>query len=310
MDLRQLRSFLAVIDNGSFSGAAAALFTVQSNVSSHVARLETEVGTTLFDRRSRRVTPAGAIVESRGREILRHLGAISDDLAEIENRILGDVTFGTTPSIGLRVVPSLLTSVTSDLPEVSVQVAEAHSGTLVQQLLAEDLDLAVTTGASNAALRSRPLFTEDIVAVISSEHPLAAQRELRLSELVDYRLLLPLPDNPLYDHIAKGFAERNLPLGSAFKVGSSALVQAMASARLGLALVPATAASDSDTSGAAIRPISDLAPRRVALAMRAGEPPSRAVEAVADIVERTAQEAAQSMPGCDVIEAIPSVRDE
>ena len=71
MDLRQLRSFLAVIDNGSFSAAATALFTVQSNVSTHVARLELELGTMLLDRRTRKLTAAGSAVELRSREIVR-----------------------------------------------------------------------------------------------------------------------------------------------------------------------------------------------------------------------------------------------
>jgi len=298
MDLRQLRSFLAVVDHGSFSAAATALFTVQSNVSTHVAKLETEVGSTLFDRRTRRVTPPGAIVEQRGREIIRQLEAISQDLAQIENRVIGEVNCGTTPSIGLRVIPSLLAEVTRDLPEVSVQVVEGHSGTLVQQLLAEDLDVAITTGANNPGLHSSPLFTEDIVAVIAADHPLAAQRDLILADLTDYRLLLPLPDNPLYGHITGGFSSQNLPLGSAFEVGSSALVQAMAAAKIGVALVPATAASDHEGSTSTVRQIVDIAPRGVALTMRSGGSASRAVEEVAAIIKATARQAARSMPGC------------
>ena len=48
MDLRQLQAFLAVVDHGSFSAAADALFTVQSNVSAHVARLEGELDVKLL----------------------------------------------------------------------------------------------------------------------------------------------------------------------------------------------------------------------------------------------------------------------
>ena len=298
MDLRQLRSFLAVVDHGSFSAAAEALFTVQSNVSTHVARLEAEVGTTLLDRRTRQLTPAGIIVETRAREIVRNLSAIADDLAEIENRIIGEVVCGTTPSIGLRVIPPTLARATTEIPEVSLSIVEAHSGTLVQQLLTGDVDLAITTGASNPDLRSTPLFTEDIMAVMSSDHPFALKSEVTVNDLAQTKLLLPLTDNPLHSHIARAFAAEQLPLRSQLEVGSSALVQAMAAAHVGVALVPATAAADRDSAEVAVRPISNMEPRDVALTMRRSAQPSRAVDAVAAITEQTARAAASTMPGC------------
>ena len=298
MDLRQLRSLLAVVDHGSFSSAAQALFTVQSNVSAHVAHLEAEVGTTLINRRTRELTPAGSIVEQRGREALRQINAIGDDLADIENRIIGDVACGTTPSIGLRVIPPTLARTTKELPEVSVTVVEAHSGTLVQQLLAGDIDVAITTGGSNPDLRSTPLFTEDIVAVLSNDHPFAAKKHLTVRDLAQTKLLLPLRDNPLYDHIARSFGEANIPLRAGLEVGSSALVQAMAAAHVGVAVIPATAASDQENAEAVIRPIHDMAPRAVALTTRSSTQPSRALDAVAQIIEEVARTAATSMPGC------------
>ena len=298
IDLRQLRSFLAVVDHGSFSSAADALFTVQSNVSAHVARLEAEVGTTLLDRRTRELTDAGHIVEERGREVMRQLAAIDDDLANIDNRIIGEVVCGATPSIGLRVIPTTLALTTRDLPEVSVSVAEAHSGTLVQQLLAGDIDLAITTGSSNPDLSSVPLFREDIVAVLSADHPLAAKTSLTLRDLAQTKLLLPLQDNPLYDHISQAFSAAGIPLSSGLEVGSSALVQAMANADVGVALIPATAASDASEQNTVVRPIDDMQPRDVVLMVKAAQQPSRAVRAVAESVEATARRAVSSMPGC------------
>jgi len=299
MDLRQLRSFLAVVEHGSFSAAAESLFTVQSNVSTHVARLETEVGTTLLNRRTRQVTPAGQIVEERAREVLRQLDAITNDLADIENRIIGEVTCGTTPSIGIRVIPSVLARSTAELPEVAVSVVEAHSGTLVQQLLSGDIDIAITTGVSSSDLHSIPLFTEDIVAVLSSGHWLAERSMVTLDDLAETKLLLPMQDNPLYTHIDRAFAAADLPMGqSGLEVGSSALVQAMSSANVGVSLIPATAASDSTQSNTVVRPIEGLKPRAVALTLSAGSQPSRALQAVAAIVEETAREMVDSMPGC------------
>ena len=70
MDVRQLSALLAVADHGSFTAAAAALSTVQSNVSAHVARLEKEIGAPLVDRGSGRLTAEGEVVVARGRRIV------------------------------------------------------------------------------------------------------------------------------------------------------------------------------------------------------------------------------------------------
>ena len=67
MDLRQLNALLAVAEHGSFSAAARALHTVQSNVSTHVARLERELGATLIDRSSGTLTEEGNAVVARAR---------------------------------------------------------------------------------------------------------------------------------------------------------------------------------------------------------------------------------------------------
>jgi len=73
MDLRQLSALVAIADHGSFSAAARALFTVQSNVSGHIGKLERELGVTLIDRSAGRLTDEGERVLERARRILNEL---------------------------------------------------------------------------------------------------------------------------------------------------------------------------------------------------------------------------------------------
>lgn len=299
MDIRQLRSFLAVIDQGSFSAAAAALFTVQSNVSAHVARLEEDLGVTLLDRRSRELTPAGRLVESRARAILGQIVGIEDDIAALENRIVGEVACGTTPSVGLWVLPPTLAQASRDFPDIAVTVVEGQSGELAQRIMTGEIDLAITTGPDNPALTSTVLFDEDIVAVLAPDHPLAQRDHVSLADLAATKLLVPLADNPLHSHIAQGFERANIPFRIGLQVGSSALVSAMASAGVGVALVPATAQrNDSTTQPTTRRTVSDLGPRSVALTSRRDTPMNRAMESIAGIIVTNAKQAARSMPGC------------
>ena len=67
MEIKQLQSLLAIADHGSFSAAARALATVQSNVSAHISRLEKELGTVLIDRHQGGLTDEGDIVAARAR---------------------------------------------------------------------------------------------------------------------------------------------------------------------------------------------------------------------------------------------------
>jgi DNA-binding transcriptional LysR family regulator len=69
MELRQLNALVGIADHGSFSAAADALHTVQSNVSAHVKRLERELGCQLVDRATGQPTEAGEIVIARSRRV-------------------------------------------------------------------------------------------------------------------------------------------------------------------------------------------------------------------------------------------------
>ena len=90
MDLRQLTTLVAIADHGSFSAAARALYTVQSNVSGHIARLEKELGVVLVDRQRGGLTDEGMIVVERARRVLHELEDIAADMASRGDEVTGD----------------------------------------------------------------------------------------------------------------------------------------------------------------------------------------------------------------------------
>ena len=97
MDLRQIRALVAVADHQSFSAAARSLHTVQSNVSTHIARLERELRATLVDRSTGKLTQEGEAVVSRARRIEDELDAITADIASLVGEITGVVRIGGEP---------------------------------------------------------------------------------------------------------------------------------------------------------------------------------------------------------------------
>ncbi len=125
MDLRQLGALVAVADHRSFSAAARALHTVQSNVSTHIARLERELGVTLVDRASGKLTAEGDAVVSRARRIQVELEALMADVAAVNSEITGVARIGVIGTTARWLVPPLLEAMARDYPKVRVVVVDA-----------------------------------------------------------------------------------------------------------------------------------------------------------------------------------------
>src|SRR5260221_13660902 len=89
MDLRQLAALVAVAETGTFSAAADVLHTVQSNVSTHIARLERELGVTLVDRAAGHLTEEGVVVLARARRVQAELEALAADVASLRDEVVG-----------------------------------------------------------------------------------------------------------------------------------------------------------------------------------------------------------------------------
>src|SRR4051794_16148297 len=143
MDIRQLAALVAVSDHGTFSAAADALHTVQSNVSTHVRRLERELGAQLVDRAGCRLTAEGEVVVARARRIQFELDALIADLAALRDEVTGAVRFGVISSTARWLVPLLLETMRERHPGVSVVVVDASTTSLAPQVVNGRLDLAV-----------------------------------------------------------------------------------------------------------------------------------------------------------------------
>src|SRR5580698_852642 len=108
MDLRQLQAVVAIAEHGSFSAAAEALGTVQSNISTHVRNLERELGVVLIDRSTGLMTELGELVVNRARRVSNELDALSSDVTSISHEVTGTVRFAAIGTTARWLVPQLL----------------------------------------------------------------------------------------------------------------------------------------------------------------------------------------------------------
>jgi DNA-binding transcriptional LysR family regulator len=244
MDLRQLNALLAVADKGSFSGAARALHTVQSNVSTHVARLERELGATLIDRTTGKLTAEGEVVVARARRVQAELESLVADVTSLHSEISGNVRVGVIGTTARWLVPRLMQAMAERHPKVHVVVVDATTSSLLPQLETGRLDLAVVNlpVPDIDVIVTETLFEEDHLIVAPPGHVLHARQRVALDELAGIPLLLEPQGTGFRDHLDAQAAQAGVTLDAVAEVDGMRLLASLAFEGFGATIVPASAA--------------------------------------------------------------------
>ncbi len=301
MDLRQLHALLAVAEHQSFSAAARALHTVQSNVSTHVARLEKELGSTLIDRARGELTPEGEIVADRARRVIGELRSIEHDLASLRDEVSGHVRLGVIGTTARWLVAPLLESLHASFPRIELVIIEATTTSLLPQLISERLDAAVVNlPVDHPDIDSRPLFDEDRIVVTPLDHPLAELERVTVADLSAHPVLMPPTGTAFRDEIETDARRARVQLQTLAEVDGLRLLTSMAFQGYGPALVPASAAPRYLTGDWVRLPVEGLSPRAVGIAVPRRSPPSAPTRAVIDslisLITTTAPDLADIRP--------------
>ena len=287
MDLRQLAALTAVADHHSFSAAARALHTVQSNISTHVAHLETEVGAPLVDRITGQLTEAGELVVSRARRVQAELEAMTADVSSSLGELSGQVRLGIIGTTGRWLLPSLLRAMAQEHPKVRIVTVDATTTSLIPQLAAGRLDLAVVNlPVTDPDVDVEVLFEEDHVVVAPVDHPLARDA-LTLTDLVDIPVLLEPPGTGFRDDLDADARRAGLTLVAQAEIDGMRLLASLAYQGYGAAVLPASAVVDWNDGSWLMVPLTGTTPRAVGLATpRRGRLPAPA-KATVGLVRKT-----------------------
>ncbi|HAP77644.1 MAG TPA: hypothetical protein DCR14_16385 [Acidimicrobiaceae bacterium] len=241
MDLRQLSTLVAIADHGTFSGAARALYTVQSNVSGHIARLERELGVGLVDRQRGGLTDEGVLVVERARRILHELDDIVADMASRGNEVRGDSRLGVLGTTARWLLPQLLTHLGRQHPGVHVTVHEGNTTNLIPRLVAQQLDAAIVhLPVDDPEVTVEPLFAEDLVLLAHTRHHLSQHESLPLAALAGEPLMLPPLGTALRRVVDRAAASAGIELVPQVEIDGVRLLTSLAFEGYGAAIVPAT----------------------------------------------------------------------
>jgi len=243
MDIRQLSALIAVADHGSFSAAARALHTVQSNISTHVARLERELGVILVDRGASGMTEEGALVVSRARRVLGELDALEADVLSMRDEVAGSSRLGVIGTTARWLLPPLLDALEEAYPKVRLLVVDATTTSLVPQVLSGELESAVVNLPTREPdLVEELLFVEEHMVVAPLDHPLAEFDEVELSDIVEHKLVLATQGTTFRDELDAEAARLGLELRPKAEIDGMRLVASLAFQGYGAAVLPSSAA--------------------------------------------------------------------
>jgi DNA-binding transcriptional LysR family regulator len=291
MDLRQLEYVVAVADERSFTRAAARCHVVQSALSAQVARLERELGVTLFHRTSRsvRLAPAGELLLPHARALLRGAEVARAELDAFAGVVTGRLRLGMvgTAGSGVPLVERTLLAFHERHPAVEIAVEDTGSRSMAEQVRTGDLDLAlvglfgdqVPPGVVHHLLADEPL-----VAVVARSHPLAGRDGVSLRELAATGPFVEMRDESgLRLQVDAAFARAGVERTAAFELGTSDAVARFAGLGFGAGLVPASTAAQAPR--VAVLPVDDPAARHpVGLVHRAPAPSTPSARAFLDLL--------------------------
>lgn len=205
MELRQLEYFMAVAEELHFGRAAARLHISQPPLTVHIKRLEEELGVSLFDRTSRRVslTSEGIRFRDLVGPILQDLDEAVEDIREIKAGRRGRVRVGFVSSASYELVPAAVRDIRLQHPGIHLDLHPMATGEQVEALLENRLDIGIMRDAPlQAGLQFTALLTEQLVAVLPANHVLAAKAEVSAEELSRLPLVL-FPYQSMPGYVAK-----------------------------------------------------------------------------------------------------------
>lgn len=247
-DLRQLEIFRRVVELGSFSRAAEAVFLAQASVSERIATLERLVGTQLLDRLGRQVLPtrAGELLYKHAVLLLDMKESASFEMQEFLGVQRGEIRMGGSTIPGEYILPRIVGEFHEKYPGISVTLAVSDTSDIEKRVQNGDIELGVIGSKSTGrSLFVKEMWKDDLVLAVQSQHPWARRNEIALEEIFKEPFILRESGSgtlktirKYLNEVAPEGAER---LNIVAKFGSSTAVKEGIKAGVGISILSARA---------------------------------------------------------------------
>lgn len=295
IELRHLQAFRAVADQRSFGRAADVLGYTQGAVSQQVAALEKVVGMPLFRRpggpRPVEITEAGRMLMGHADEVFGVLRRAADDLAGLRGGTRGRLGVGAFQSVSVRLLPEVVQRLSSELPDLELDLFEADDhDVLLQRLHARSLDAVfLIDGVVEHPWRQVELMVDPYVAIAPiGSHP--AGEPIALEEIARHPMIGQPENDMCHSRVLDAMRVHGHSPRVVFRSADNSTVQAMVRAGRGYAIQPQLCI-DANDPGIVVAPIDPpVPPRRIVLIWRDDPDVPPAVHRFVELAAQVAKE--------------------
>ncbi|WP_245415176.1 LysR substrate-binding domain-containing protein [Hoeflea marina] len=245
LDLRQLRYFVAIVEQGSFSKAALTLNVAQPALSLHVRNMEADLGTQLLFRSPNGVLPteAGEILLRNARVIIDQFAFAAEEIRGHEVEPSGEVRLGLPGTISQILSVPLIIAAKKRYPRIKLRIAEAMSGFITEWIRENKIDLAVLyIPVQDRSLASHSVLTEELCLL----GPVSAMQDIKQPSdgPITYRqvsqlpLILPSENHGLRELLEGVAGASSLPLNTIIDVDSYGNIKELVEEGMGYSILP------------------------------------------------------------------------
>ena len=300
MDLAELRVFLAVATERSFSRAASKLHRTQPAISQAIRRLEDEVGERLFDRSSKdgTLTEAGRVLKDYADRILRLTEEAETSVRELRDLHRGRVLIGVNEA-AVHILLPLIDRFRSDHPAVVLDVRRVAARHVAVEVGQGTLDFGILTfQPPERALQALTIGADEMVLLVHPDHPLAVRAKVTLAEFGQQTVVAHSDPSPARERVLRVSEVRHAPINIQIALPSLEAIKRAVELQMGVALLPRRCALTEIARGTlvAVRVPEVRLPRQVRLVYRRRGELSHAAAAFLEMVRQIAGQADKIEP--------------
>ncbi|MFJ7649719.1 LysR substrate-binding domain-containing protein [Lysinibacillus sp. NPDC097279] len=240
MQYDALKTFVTLVEVNNFTKASEILHISQPSVSLHIKNLEQEFHTTLFIRspKSVQITPTGEILYKRAKQIMAIAEAAQEDILAYHHSIQGTLIIGASFTIGENILPSILSKLQQQFPQLELQVIIGNTEEIIQFTKLLQVDIGLIEGqAHDHELIIQPFMQDELFIVSASNHPLVEQPSITISQLQRQKWVAREAGSGTRNYLDHLFRTNGLQVHSLLTISSNQGVKESVIEGLGLSLL-------------------------------------------------------------------------
>lgn len=243
VNFNQLHTFFTIAEQGSFSAAAQMLHMSQPAVTMQIQALEDYFGTKLFDRTKKSIalTDAGNVLLPYAKAAIANLSDTEQAMARYAHALKGKLQMGASMTFAEYIMPRILGPFSETHPDLSVSMKVMNTSQIVEDVLTHQLTFGIVEApASHPELTVEPLFSDELVLVLPSDHPLLNKAEITIADIEQLPFVLREPGSGTRMVLEQGWMRTGHDPGRlsiAMELGSTGAIKSAVEHGLGISFL-------------------------------------------------------------------------